>query len=169
MPYAAPGQVGSAFDRLRASVARNTLERMIQRGFVDYTLRRRALLREFAEGRVSRDEVCDAQSYLKQAARFHGEPAGQPCPVCGSDGLALVHYVYGDRWKVGSGQAKAAREIAQLSERMSDFNVYVVEVCDQCGWNHLRESFSTGIEQTPRRSRRRTPAKPNVAIDLNDL
>lgn len=142
---------------------------MDQRSFVDYSLRRRAVLREYAAGRLDRDEVCDAQSYLKQAARFHGEVSGESCPICGAAGLTLVHFVYGDNWKVGSGQAKTAREVVSMADRMTDFNVYVVEVCEPCGWNYLRESFRTGIAPPPRRSRRRSPAPPAAAVDLNDL
>ena len=142
---------------------------MNQRAFIDYTFQRRAVLRELAEGRRTRDEVCDAQAYLKQAARFHGDPTDRPCPVCTRTNLHLVHYVFGDRWKVGSGQAKTARQIVEMAEYTSEFSVYVVEVCRGCGWNHLIESFVTGIELPPKaRRRRRSPAVPEVAIDLND-
>jgi hypothetical protein len=155
------------------SVARSaigsTLDDVIQRGFIDYTFQRRAVLRELAEGRRSRDEVCDAQAYLKQAAAFHGDPTERKCPVCARTNVDLVHYVFGDRWKVGSGQAKTARQVAEMAPITSEFSVYVVEVCRGCGWNHLLESFVTGIEVPARpRRRRRAPAVPEVAIDLND-
>ncbi|WP_106850332.1 DUF5318 family protein [Blastococcus sp. Marseille-P5729] len=143
---------------------------MQQRGFIDYTFQRRAVLRELAEGRRTRDEVCDAQAYLKQAAAYHGDPTDRDCPVCGRHRVDLVHYVFGDRWKIGSGQAKTARQIMEMAPITSEFSVYVVEVCRGCGWNHLLESFVTGIELPPRtRKRRRGPAPPDVAVDLNDL
>ncbi|WP_228389576.1 DUF5318 family protein [Cumulibacter manganitolerans] len=143
---------------------------MIQRGFIDYTFQRRAVLRELAEGRRTRAEVCDAQAYLKQAAAYHGDETDRDCPVCARERVALVHYVFGDRWKIGSGQAKTARQIVEMAEIMSEFSVYVVEVCRGCGWNHLLESFSTGIELPAKtRRRRRSPAVPDVAVDLNDL
>lgn len=142
---------------------------MIQRGFIDYSFQRRAVLRELAEGSLTRDAVCDAQAYLKQAAAFHGDPTDRPCPVCEKRNVDLVHYVFGDRWKVGSGQAKTVRQVAELAPVTSEFSVYVVEVCRGCGWNHLLESFVTGIEAPPKtRRRRRSPAVPDVAIDLND-
>jgi hypothetical protein len=143
---------------------------VIQRGFIDYTFQRRAVLRDLADGRRTRAEVCDAQAYLKQAAVFHGDPTDRACPVCRDANVDLVHYVFGDRWKIGSGQAKTARQIVEMAPITSEFSVYVVEVCRACGWNHLLESFLTGIELPPKARRRRgQPALPDVAVDLNDL
>ncbi|WP_243837632.1 DUF5318 family protein [Cumulibacter soli] len=143
---------------------------MDQRRFIDYSFQRRAVLRELAEGRRTREEVCDAQAYLKQAAAYHGDATERACPVCARQNVDLVHYVFGDRWKVGSGQARTARQVAEMAPITSEFSVYVVEVCRGCGWNHLIESFSTGVPVTPKRRRsRRAPATPEVAIDLNDV
>lgn len=148
----------------------HTLCVVIQRGFIDYTFQRRAVLRELAEGRRTREEVCDAQAYLKQAAAYHGDATERDCPVCERAKVDLVHYVFGDRWKIGSGQAKTARQVVEMAPITSEFSVYVIEVCRRCGWNHLLESFTTGIElpAKPRRPRR-APAAPEVAVDLNDL
>ena len=49
-----------------------------QRQVVDYSLQKRALLRELHAGRIGVYEVCDASPYLKNAARFHGEPTERP-------------------------------------------------------------------------------------------
>lgn len=154
----------------RREEASHTLVRVIQRAFIDYTFQRRAVLRDLAEGRRTRAEVCDAQAYLKQAATFHGDATDRDCPVCQRSKVDLVHYVFGDRWKIGSGQAKTARQIVEMADITSEFSVYVVEVCRACGWNHLLESFVTGIELPAKtRRRRRGPAVPDVAVDLNDL
>src|SRR6266511_3850278 len=67
-----------------------------QRQVVDYSLQKRALLREVYSGRVGTYEVCDASPYLKNAARFHGEPTDCRCPVCRRENLTHVHYIYGD-------------------------------------------------------------------------
>ena len=53
-----------------------------QRQVVDYSLQKRAVLRDVYSGRVGTYEVCDASPYLKSAARFHGEPTDERCPIC---------------------------------------------------------------------------------------
>jgi Family of unknown function (DUF5318) len=115
-----------------------------QRQVVDYSLRRRALLREVFSGRVSTYEVCDASPYLKSAARFHGEPTEDRCPVCRRENLTHVHYVYGDELKQSAGQARRLAELPVLAMTFREFQVYVVEVCRSCGWNHLVEQYLLG-------------------------
>jgi len=115
-----------------------------QRQVVDYSLRRRALLREVYAGRVGVYEVCDASPYLKSAAKFHGEPTEVRCPVCRRENLILVHYIYGDELKQSAGQARSRAELPVLAMTFHEFQVYVVEVCRGCGWNHLVEQFVLG-------------------------
>jgi hypothetical protein len=114
------------------------------RAVIDYALQRRARLSDVAVGRVSLGEVCDAHPYLRLAARHYGEPAAHACPVCRKSTLRLVHYVYGDSLGRSSGQAKTRAELAQLAAALAEFDVYVVEVCQDCGWNHLIRSFVAG-------------------------
>src|SRR4051794_14564978 len=59
-------------------------------GVVDYTLAKRALLREFRGGLLSRFEICDAHPELLRAARYMGEPSSRTCPVCDRDELKLL-------------------------------------------------------------------------------
>src|SRR5262249_57858159 len=94
-----------------------------QRQIVDYSLRRRALLREVYAGRVSTYEVCDASPYLKSAAKFHGEPTRDRCPICRRENLIHVHYVYGDELKQSAGQA---RRLAHLSTQPLPFPAFQV-------------------------------------------
>ena len=115
-----------------------------QRQVVDYSLRRRALLREVYSGRVGTYEVCDASPYLKNAARFHGEPTDDRCPVCRRDNLTLVHYIYGDELKHSAGQARKLAELPVLAMTLREFQVFVVEVCQSCAWNHLIEQYLLG-------------------------
>src|SRR3712207_7269980 len=86
-----------------------------QRQVVDYSLQKRALLREVHNGKVAVNEVCDASPYLKSAARFHGEPTEDRCPVCRRDNLTLVHYIYGDELKNSAGQARKLAELSLLA------------------------------------------------------
>jgi hypothetical protein len=108
---------------------------------VDYALQRRARLREYAAGRVSAAELCDAHPHLLLAARHYGETASQACPICKRKTLCHVHYVYGDQLGTMAGQAKSSGELRLLATRFEQFKVYRVEVCTHCRWNHLARSF----------------------------
>jgi hypothetical protein len=114
------------------------------RQVVDYSLRKRALLRDVYSGRVGTYEVCDASPYLLSAARFHGEAIDERCPVCRRENLTHVHYVYGDELKQSAGQARSRAELPALARTVREVQVYVVEVCRGCGWNHLVEQFLLG-------------------------
>jgi hypothetical protein len=115
-----------------------------QRQMVDYSLQRRAVLRDVKNGRIGTLEVCDASPYLRNAATFHGEPTDDRCPICRRDNLTLVHYVYGDELKQSAGQARKLAELPVLAMTLREFQVFVVEVCRSCAWNHLIERFVLG-------------------------
>ncbi|WP_245667313.1 DUF5318 family protein [Actinomadura macra] len=119
---------------------------------VDYGLAKRAALAELRSGSLTRDDACDAQPYLLRAARYHGEPTDQLCPVCGRERLTHVTYVYGEELGRYEGRVKATAELAQMDREYGEFRVYVVEVCQSCGWNHLAVSYVLGRgEQSPER------------------
>lgn len=111
---------------------------------VDYSLQKRAVLRELLTGRVGTYDVCDASPYLKNAARFHGEPTEERCPICRRENLTHVHYIYGDELKQSAGQARTRAELPVLAMALREFQVFVVEVCPGCDWNHLVEQFLLG-------------------------
>lgn len=89
-------------------------------------------------------EVCDASPYLVRAAKFFGEATGSPCPVCRREPVWQVHYIYGDELRNAAGQARPRAELPGLAMTYDAFDVYVVEVCRGCGWNHLVEKFTLG-------------------------
>ena len=125
------------------------------RAMVDYSLARRATLTALASGRRSPTEVCDAQTYLVRAARYHGERAHETCPVCERESLARVSYAFGDCFCGDvNGRARTPRELLALSREVPEFTVYVVEVCSDCRWNHLVVSYVLGTgEPAARRAR----------------
>lgn len=125
-----------------------------QRQVVDFSLRRRALLREVYSGRVGTYEVCDASPYLKSAAKFHGEPTEDRCPICRKENLTRVHYIYGDELRQSSGQARRLAELPVMAMTLREFHVYVVEVCRGCGWNHLVEQYLLGRDGLDERTGR---------------
>jgi hypothetical protein len=134
-----------------------------QRQLVDFSLKRRALLREIYAGLISLYEVCDASPYLKNAAKFHGEPTDSRCPICRRENLTLVHYVYGDELRHSAGQARSRAELPALAERLPEFQVYVVEVCRGCDWNLLVEQYvmgSSGGSRTAAGGEPPVPAMP---------
>ncbi|MBL7494038.1 DUF5318 family protein [Frankia sp. AgB1.9] len=128
------------------------------RSIIDYALARRAVLTDLSAGRVSRPELCDANPYLLRAARHHGEPTTRSCPVCHAgdperpkpgDPLVNVTYGYGDELGDTSGRAWASADLPALAGRFSELRIYVVEVCAECGWNHLVMSYVIGTGGTP--------------------
>jgi hypothetical protein len=110
-------------------------------GVVDYTLAKRALLRDFRRGLLSRFEICDAHPELVRAARYLGAEASRPCPVCGGYELRLLAYVYADGLQRNNGRAFEVEEALKIAARQRGGACYVVEVCTNCYWNHLAEAF----------------------------
>jgi len=110
-------------------------------GVVDYTLAKRALLRSFRTGLLSKLEICDAHPELLRAARYLGELAERPCPVCRNHELRLLAYVYADGLKRDNGRALEVGEAMATAARQRGGACYVVEVCTECSWNHLAQAF----------------------------
>jgi hypothetical protein len=134
---------------------RTALAEARPRGVVDYALARRATLAALASGRSSAGDVCDAQAYLVRAARYHGEPTSDICPVCERGPLAHVNYTFGDCFRGDvNGRARTSRELVTLSRELPEFTVYVVEVCAECRWNHLVASYVLGTGELARRQAR---------------
>jgi hypothetical protein len=127
----------------------------MRRSVVDYALARRATLRSVFSGRTTVTDVCDAHPYLLRAAKFHGEPTQQSCPICRKVNLTHVTYVYGDELGRYEGRVKQGRELDEMAAEYAEFRVYVVEVCQSCAWNHLASSYVLGTgEPSAKRSRR---------------
>lgn len=62
--------------------------------------------------------------------------------MCRRERLWHVHFVYGDALAGAAGQARGAKELPQLANRFGECEVYLVEVCQGCLWNHLVEKFT---------------------------
>lgn len=111
-------------------------------GEVDYRLARAARLHGYRSGRFSRAEVCDAQTELLRNARSCAKRTRRGCPIC-DDGTTVVDvtYVFGPRLPASGRCISAKGELAALAAKRGRFEAYVVEVCCDCGWNHLVRSF----------------------------
>ena len=110
-------------------------------GSIDYTLAKRALLREFRVGLLSRLDICDAHPELLRAARYVGAPASKSCPVCARENLRLLAYVYADDLKADNGRVWELKQALALAAAHRGGHCYVVEVCTDCSWNHLSQAF----------------------------
>lgn len=128
----------------------------MQRQVVDYALQRKSRLAEVYSGRTGVAEVCDASPYLLRAAKFHGRTSATRCPICRKEQVTIVSWVFGERLGQVSGSARTTEEILQLAVSQEEFSVHVVEVCRTCSWNHLVQSYVSGLppRQRVRRSRR---------------
>jgi hypothetical protein len=129
-----------------------------RRSVVDYGLARRATLASVFAGHTTVTDVCDAHPYLLRAAKFHGEPTEARCPICRKTKLTHVTYVYGDELGQYAGRVKRGPELDEMAAEYGEFRVYVVEVCQSCGWNHLATSYvlGTGEPRAPRARRARS-------------
>lgn len=126
-----------------------------RRSVVSYGLARKATLASVRRGHATLADVCDANPYLLRAARFHGEPTGTLCPICGKCDLTHVTYVYGDELGRYAGRVKMGPELDEMATEYGEFRVYVVEVCQSCSWNHLATSYVLGTGEPPARRGRR--------------
>lgn len=114
-------------------------------GHIDYALARRAVIRDFRRGALTRLDVCDAHPELLRAGRHVGEDAVRACPVCGRRNVRLVSYVYGDKLKAANGRCITSEaELVKLGASHDEFACYVVEVCLDCSWNHLDRRYLLG-------------------------
>ena len=130
-----------------------------QRALVDYALAKRATLLGLFSGQVSTGDVCDAHPYLIRAARHHGEATDQQCPVCKRTALTHVTYTYGDGFKTDvNGRVRQTVDLDELELEHDEFRVYVVEVCQTCGWNHLHTTYLLGRLGLPARRRKKATA-----------
>ncbi len=124
-----------------------------KRGFIDYSLDKRATLLALFRGVV---DACDADPYLMRAAKYHGEKADRKCPVCKKDSLVELRYTFGDQLGQFSGRIKNGDELGEMESEFGEFSVYVVEVCRECSWNHLCSTYLLGDgreRKAPRKQR----------------
>jgi hypothetical protein len=127
-----------------------------KRDEVSYSLERRATLLSLFRGMSSNSEACDPNPYLKLAAKHHGELIDRPCPLCKKFNMVELRYVYGDQLGQYTGRIKTIPELTEMEKEFGEFTVYIVEICRDCGWNHLISSFKLGdgvVRKAPRKGK----------------
>lgn len=130
------------------------------RNVLDYVLARRAVLEEIKRNALMTEQICDADPYLIRAATHHGEQTERKCPICAKSELVHVTYVFGDDLGYQSGRVKSSAELTQMAFEYGHFQVYVVEVCQRCEWNHLYLSYALGDGKP-----RPIPRKPKDVLE----
>ncbi len=110
-------------------------------GVVSYRLARQRLVDAFARGARTTEELCDAQPELRRVAHSFGRSVAEPCPICDSDDLVTVSYAFGPGLPKSGRVLTNLKEMRNLATRGKPSTCYLVEVCRQCWWNHLRESY----------------------------
>ena len=104
---------------------------------IDYRMARERTLNAYKSGEATRSEVCDAQSELMRNAVNCGVPLGYRCPICQANSLVEVLYVFGPRLPAGGRCIVTNKDLERIRRWDGEFTAYDVEVCTDCGWNHL--------------------------------
>ena len=110
-------------------------------GDIDYRLARLSVLNEYRSGVLSREDVCDAHPELRRAAAEYSTPTTEECPICEEGTLANVSYVFGPRLPSHGRCINSLAELERIRKRKGTFTCYIVEVCPECAWNHLRRAY----------------------------
>lgn len=114
----------------------------MRKGRIDYRMQRRAVLRDVRAGLRDPADVRDAHPDLLRAGTHIGAEARDDCPLCDEGRLRHVTYVFRDRDRRTQGGRAVPREsLPAQVDRYGDLSVYTVEVCLDCHWHHLVESF----------------------------
>ncbi|WP_197079706.1 DUF5318 family protein [Corynebacterium kalinowskii] len=114
---------------------------------VSHRFARASVLRLWRAGLKRKEEICDADFLLVTAGQFHGEAAQYPCPICESDRLRQVFWIYGEHLGKMSGTARDSHEIERIAQTNKPFSVHTVEVCPDCRWNHLLQTATVASEK----------------------
>jgi hypothetical protein len=130
---------------------------------VDYALQRRHTLQSLRRPQhvIDGGAVCDADPLLIRAALHHGEESEVSCPTCPAKRLLNLNYVFGEQLGQYSGRIKSTAELEEMQSEVGEFKVVVVEVCPECGWNHMITSYLLGDGV-----RRRPPRRQQTVEDI---
>ena len=126
-----------------------------QREVIDYALQRRSTLETLRRpGRqLARMEACDADPMLVRAAKHHGETSPSRLPGVRQAEMMNLSYVFGEQLGQYSGRIKKTPELEEMAHEFGEFKVVVVEVCLDCRWNHMIQSYllGDGVKRKPPR------------------
>ncbi|MFV0429692.1 MAG: DUF5318 family protein [Arachnia sp.] len=132
-----------------------------RRQVIDYALQRRAALESLQRAsRVLESDPRDADPLLLRAAHHHGEQSHVACPLC-CHGLVNLNYIFGEQLGQYSGRIKSSQELEAMQDEFGEFRVCVVEVCTECSWNHMIQTYLLGDGR-----KRRPPRRQKTVEDI---
>ena len=111
---------------------------------VEFRLARQTVIDYWKNGKIERETLCDAQSMLKRNAIHCGVLIEERCPICELGEVYYVTYVFGPRLPAHGRCISTKGELQRLNDRKTQLSAYVIEVCPDCGWNHLVRIASLG-------------------------
>jgi len=111
---------------------------------VEFRLARQTVIDYWKNGKIERETLCDAQSLLKRNAIHCGVLIEECCPICEPGEVYYVTYVFGPRLPAHGRCISTKGELQRLNDRKTQLSAYVIEVCPDCGWNHLVRIASLG-------------------------
>ena len=111
---------------------------------VEYRLARQTVIDYWKNGEIEQEILCDAQSMLKRNAIHCGAAIEERCPICELGEIYYVTYVFGPRLPAHGRCISTKGELQRLDNRKTHLSAYVIEVCPDCGWNHLVRTASLG-------------------------
>ncbi|MDO5735320.1 MAG: DUF5318 family protein [Propionibacteriaceae bacterium] len=78
-----------------------------------------------------------------------------PCPICADERMMTLNYIFGEQLGQYSGRIKPPAEPEEMQNEFGEFKVCVVEVCTECGWNHMIMAYLLGDGHKRKPPRRR--------------
>lgn len=134
-----------------ASLASTVLaDTSVRSATIDYRLQRRRVLADYAAGTTSISKLCDAHPELLRVAKNAAVPLEENCPICPTGNLRVVGYIFGPHLGPAGRCVLSAAELRRYTQRPGIFNAYEVEVCPDCGWNHLLRRYRIETRDRPR-------------------
>jgi len=134
----------SSFSNRSIALEKKDLISVERAADVEYRLARQAVIDYWKNGKIERENLCDAQPMLKRNAIHCGVPIEEGCPICEPGEVYYVTYVFGPRLPAHGRCVSTKGELQRLNGRKTQLSAYVIEVCPDCGWNHLVRSASLG-------------------------
>lgn len=104
---------------------------------VEHRLIREYVLRQYQSGRMGREDICDANPELLRVANNLPHTTGAVCPVCDASTLNTVRFAFGKDLPAQGRAISSDGEIVEFHRSGLAFDIYHVEVCTSCRWNHL--------------------------------
>lgn len=115
-------------------------------GVVSYRLTRHRTVEAFRDGRHLIEDICDATAELQRVAHHCSRPSSELCPICCESTLVIVTFAFGAGLPSSGRVVMSEDDLVKLQDRGLPATCYSIEVCQQCWWNHLQESFAVSYE-----------------------